>query len=108
MPNHLHGIIVLLGSAVTGAQGANLPPGPKPGSLGTTIGGFKSAVSRGIAASHLSLIGPLWQRNYYERVIRNDQELDAIRRYITDNPFRWDDDPDHPRLHSLTMQRQHP
>jgi putative transposase len=108
MPNHLHGIIVLPGSAVTGAPCANLPSGPKPGSLGAAIGGFKSAVSREIAASHLSPIEPLWQRNDYERVIRNDQELDAIRRYIADNPFRWDDDPDHPRLHSRNMQRQHP
>jgi REP element-mobilizing transposase RayT len=105
-PNHLHGIIVLPGSPVTGVPGANLLPGPKPGSLEAAIGGFKSAVSREIAANHLSPVRPLWQRNYYERVIRNDQELDAIRRYIAENPLRWDDDPDHPRLHSPTIQRQ--
>jgi hypothetical protein len=67
------------------------------------IGGFKGAVSRDIAANkHLSPVRPLWQRNFYERIIRNDRELDAIRRYIADNPLRWDDDPDHPRLHAPT------
>jgi putative transposase len=109
MPNHLHGIVVLSGSTVTGAPGAHPLPGPKPGSPGAAIGGFKSAVSREIAANHLSSVRRLWQRNYYKRVIRNDQELDAIRRYIryiAENPLRWDDDPDHPRLHSPTIQRQ--
>jgi len=106
MPNHLHGIVALSGSTVTGAPGANLLSGPRPGSLGVAIGGFKSAVSREIAANHLSPVRPLWQRNYYERVIRNDQELDAIRRYIADNPLGWNDDPDHPRLHPPTIQRQ--
>lgn len=96
MPNHLRGIIVLSGSAVAGVPGANPLSGPKPGSLGAAIGGFKSVVSREIAANHLSPVRPFWQRNYYERVIRNDQELDAIRKYIADNPLRWDDDPDHP------------
>jgi REP element-mobilizing transposase RayT len=106
MPNHLHGIVVLSGPTVIGAPGVHPLPGPKPGSLGAAIGGFKSAVSREIAAKHLSPVRPLWQPSYYERVIRNDQELDAIRRYIADNPLRWDDDPDHPRLHSPTIQRQ--
>src|SRR5215217_171046 len=100
MPNHLHGIVVLPGSTVTGVPSANLLPGPKSGSLGATIGGFKSAVSREIAANHLAQVRPLWQRNYYERVIRNDEEFDAIRNYIADNPLHWDDDPNHPRLHS--------
>src|SRR5829696_5130328 len=85
MPNHLHGIVVLSGSTVTAVAGVNLLPGPRPGSLGAAIGGFKSAVSREIAANHLSPVRPLWQRNYYERVIRNDQELDAIRKYIAGN-----------------------
>ena len=106
MPNHLHGIIVLPGSTLTGVPGNNQSRGPKPGSLGSVIGGFKSAVSRDVAAKHLSLVRPLWQRNYYERVIRNDRELDAIRRYIAENPLHWYDDPDHPRLHPPTTATQ--
>lgn len=108
MPNHLHGIIVLPGSVVANAPGNQHPRGPKPGSLGAVIGGFKSAVSREVTAKNLSLVRPLWQRNYHERVIRNDRELDAIRKYIRDNPARWDSDPDHPRLHPLLRTSRHP
>jgi hypothetical protein len=38
----------------------------------------------------------LWQRNYYERVIRNDRELDRVRRYIRDNPLKWHLDRENP------------
>jgi len=40
--------------------------------------------------------GPVWQRNYYERVIRNGQELLAIQQYILNNPRNWANDPNHP------------
>ena len=36
----------------------------------------------------------MWQRNYYEHVIRNSASLDEIRRYIADNPLRWEEDPE--------------
>ena len=39
----------------------------------------------------------LWQRNYYEHVIRSDDELHGVRRYISDNPSKWSDDVDNPR-----------
>ena len=39
---------------------------------------------------------PVWQRNYYERVIRNEEELNAVRQYILDNPRRWAEDPENP------------
>ncbi len=41
-----------------------------------------------------------WQRNYYERVIRSDSELDAIRRYIVENPLKWNEDPENPKKKS--------
>ena len=77
-----------------------MPRGPKPGSLGALVGGFKSAVSRHVSAGNLALVRPLWQRSYYERVIRNDTELKATRDYIETNPARWDTDPDNPRYRS--------
>ncbi len=60
--------------------------GPPKGPLGAIIGSFKSAVS-----PHANAVGqtpgvPLWQRNCYERVIRDDTELNAVRQYIADNP----------------------
>lgn len=97
MPNHLHGIVVLLASAGTRRTSHDRPRGLKAGSLGAVVGSFKSAVSRRVAASDLSAVQPLWQRNYYERVIRNDRELDAIRRYIAANPAQWEDDPEYSR-----------
>jgi hypothetical protein len=39
---------------------------------------------------------PLWQRNYYERIIRNENELSRIREYIQNNPLRWDLDRENP------------
>ncbi len=42
--------------------------------------------------------GPIWQRGYYERVIRDERELEAARRYVLDNPHRWDQDPNNPAL----------
>ena len=41
--------------------------------------------------------GKLWQRNYYERVIRNDVELNAVRQYIASNPAKWNQDTENPR-----------
>jgi REP element-mobilizing transposase RayT len=38
----------------------------------------------------------LWQRNYYEHVIRNENEMDRIRQYIAENPFKWADDEENP------------
>ncbi|HTP64217.1 MAG TPA: hypothetical protein VMJ66_02415 [Geobacteraceae bacterium] len=39
---------------------------------------------------------PVWQRNYYERIIRNDAELDAVRKYIVENPMKWAEDSENP------------
>jgi REP element-mobilizing transposase RayT len=45
--------------------------------------------------------GRLWQRNYFERVLRDDERLNAARRYISENPRRWADDPEHVPLARL-------
>lgn len=39
----------------------------------------------------------IWQRNFYEHIIRDDNELDKIRKYIHDNPYKWDDDENNPK-----------
>ncbi len=78
-PNHLHGIL-LLGRSEAAATA-------RP--LGVVIRGFKSATSRGVAAAGHALGHPLWQRNYYEHIIRSEESLEAIRVYIADNPAKW-------------------
>ncbi|MBN2547756.1 MAG: hypothetical protein JXB15_01260 [Anaerolineales bacterium] len=68
------------------------PHGPPPGSLGAYIGQFKSRL-----AKRLKLPMPFWQRNYYEHIIRNDDELNRIRVYIQDNPIHWEEDEEYIR-----------
>jgi putative transposase len=69
MPNHIHGIVCSTGEG-------HAPP------LHLVIGSFKSATSR-LAGRRL------WQRSYYDRVIRNETELHELRKYIGENPLRW-------------------
>jgi putative transposase len=69
MPNHLHGIGVL-----SEARDGHARP------LHVVIGSFKAAVARKAGR-------PVWQRSFHDRVIRNDAELEALRRYVGDNPY---------------------
>ncbi len=96
MPNHVHGI--LLFHPIVGAQHAAplQKPNVTPGSLGAVIRSFKSAVTKRANEMQGTPGTPLWQRNYYEHVIRNDHTLNAIRQYIADNPARWTLDRYHP------------
>lgn len=72
------------------------PAGPPSGSLGAIVGNFKSVTGRRINRVRKTPGAPVWQRNYYERIVRNERELNAIRRYIRDNPIHWAEDPENP------------
>ncbi len=99
MPNHFHGILVIDGNV--GASRRLAPTGaisPKPGSLGAIMAQFKSIVTKRIWKLDENMNGtPIWQRNYYERIIRNEREMDAIWRYIEANPVNWGDDEENPQ-----------
>jgi putative transposase len=69
------------------------PLGPEPGSLGAVVSTFKSVSARAINRMRVSPGLPVWQRGYYERIVRADGELARIRRYILANPSKWPDDP---------------
>src|ERR1017187_8229081 len=82
MPNHMHGIIII-------DKGARLNPtiGGKDNkhSIGDMVGAYKSLVSNDcldIFKAHNELMGKLWQRNYFEHIIRNAQEYHSISEYI--------------------------
>lgn len=101
MPNHIHGILVIIESVNVGAQciaplqpkrGATLNNVP-PNSLGAIIRGFKAAVTRQIHRLPNPPDDPIWQRNYYEHIIRSEKSLNALRAYVAHNPARWIDDP---------------
>jgi len=106
MPNHLHGIIHIVGAPLVGARSnrAGIKPTsragikPAPTTLGDIIGAFKSLTTReyirNIKNNHWPSFNnkKLWQRNYYEHIVRNETELEKIREYITLNPTMWDRD----------------
>ena len=97
MPNHIHGIIRIVGNLV-GAQRRCAPTcriNVTPGSLGAIVRAFKSAARR-INQIRNTLGQPVWQRDYYEHIIRNEDELNRIRGYIVDNPLRWHLDRENP------------
>ena len=108
MPNHVHGIIVINNenrttmnsSSSVGARHASpLPPrGVKPHSIGAIVGSFKSAVTRRIGRE-LNATG-IWQRNYYEHIIRDHKDWDRIHRYIESNPSMWVEDEENPMKHA--------
>jgi len=66
------------------------------GSLGAIVGAFKSSAARRISTLTEVSPGTIWQRGYYERVIRDGDELTRVREYIRDNPAKWNEDPDNP------------
>ena len=68
-------------------------------SLGAFIAGFKSACTKRINEIRSTPGLPVWQRNYYERIIRNETELNAIREYIISNPAKWQEDEENPNSH---------
>ena len=84
MPNHLHGIIVIANQPSGGSRTA---PTPRKPPLGWLVGAFKTVTTRQFNATESTPGQPLWQRNFYERVIRNADELDRVGEYIVANPL---------------------
>ena len=64
--------------------------------VGAFVGGFKYAVTKQINILRNTPSVPVWQRNYYEHVVRNEEDLDTLRRYIDENPLRWTYDEENP------------
>lgn len=92
MPDHLHGIIVITdrNPHAHARRSAGGPVAPASGSLGAIVGQFKSIVTKRINGARGTPGQAVWQRGYFERVVRDAAALKAIRRYIVDNPVRWD------------------
>jgi len=102
MPNHVHGI--LLFQFERDLQKPNSPTplkkesclvGAETGSLGAVVGSYKASVTKRVNLILNQQAQVIWQRNYFERVIRNKQELLAIRTYIQNNPLKWQLDADY-------------
>ena len=96
MPNHVHGIIVLDDSSDLGAGLRPAPTIVNRYGLPEIIRAFKAFSSRRINGLRGTPGIPIWQRNYYEHVIRNEYDLSEIREYIVHNPMKWDLDTENP------------
>jgi len=111
MPSHFHGIINIVGAVPCGrpepdngnnklGQSHRIAP-----TLGNIVNWFKTMTTnqyiRGVKRNGWpSFPGRLWQRNYYEHIIRSESELNHYRRYITDNPADWQTDRENPNVTS--------
>ena len=92
MPNHFHGIIV-----INASPRADTRPAP---TIGDIISAFKSKTTHEYISSVRNGSFPpfnkrIWQRSYYEHVIRNDTDYQTKWQYIDDNPARWTEDEYH-------------
>jgi len=99
MPDHMHGLIIINETEELSNNPDNLiyqnrgvvsqELALKKRSLGSIVGSFKAEVSRRINRKLKTERASIWQRNFYERIIRDDKELEAVRCYIENNPANW-------------------
>jgi REP-associated tyrosine transposase len=99
VPNHIHGVIVLTNSVGAGSPrpAAGAGTAPLQGTLGRVVARFKYESTQRLNSARGTPGARLWQRNYYEHVVRGGESLDGIRRYIFENPAHWESDPENPR-----------
>lgn len=108
MPNHVHLLLSIADPDQGGASAdqaafirkntADAPPLPNPikrSPLGTIIQNLKSVTARQINRMRGTPGAPVWQRNYYEHIVRNEEEMNNLTLYIIDNPRSWAEDPEH-------------
>jgi len=113
MPNHFHGIIMIVGAGSKPAlkrdgldninchldrlnDRAGLEPAPTGHGLSEIVRQFKTFSAKRINQINNTRGTRLWQRNFYEHVIRDEEDLDLIRKYIVGNPAGWEDDEYYP------------
>jgi REP element-mobilizing transposase RayT len=105
MPNHAHGLVILRGHvgagfkpAPTSCEGSlTVEPVGRHHSLSEIVRGFKALSARRINDLRGRRGAPVWQRGFYEHVIRDEEDLDRVRRYIEANPTCWADDEENPK-----------
>lgn len=90
MPNHIHGILFFSEShhARRSVGNATL----RANSLGSIAAQFKSVVTKRSRTLEITPNLPIWTRNYYDHIVRNEKDLERIRRYIIANPAQWNED----------------
>jgi REP-associated tyrosine transposase len=118
MPNHFHGILIFHENAgatrqgltkarsgeapgprvnAEGIDGSPLPRGPQPASLAVIMAQFKSRVTKRLWKIPSLKGTQIWQRNYYEHIIRSERDLQNKTGYVEANPMLWEKDEENPR-----------
>lgn len=86
MPNHVHGILAIITNSGPDQQDR------RKMLLSKAVGYMKMNAAKRINSMLQRRGVPVWQRNYYERILRDQYELDSVRDYIATNPMRWAED----------------
>ena len=95
MPNHVHGILVLPPVGARFIAPNSITPRPTH-TVGEIVRGFKARCTHTINQMRKTRGVPVWQRNYYEHIIREEVDYNRIAEYISTNPQRWTSDTLHP------------
>lgn len=102
MPNHAHMVIRIVGAGFKPALMESLKPATtKSHALPEIVRAFKTFSARRINEYRGSPGVPVWQRNYYEHVIRDEKSLNQIREYLNNNPLQWEFDRENPERAGL-------
>ncbi len=98
MPNHFHALLWITSEGPGAARRAptNYFGQSSSQSLSSVVRSFKSSVTKSINELINSPGSSVWQRGYYEHVVRKDESLQQIREYIANNPLNWSSDPENP------------
>jgi putative transposase len=96
MPNHVHGIVFLESPQSSQKPVAASGAPTDRTSLAHVVRAFKSLSAIGVNKIRMTPHSPVWQRNYYEHIIRTVKSLDVLRRYIKENPATWHSDTENP------------
>ena len=103
MPNHVHGVIAIFDNSVIKPSVGAIHELPLQSTMARRqmllpkiVGRFKMNSSKRINKLRNTPGSPVWQRNYYEHVIRNENALTRIQEYIQTNPLRWELDRENP------------
>jgi hypothetical protein len=109
MPNHIHGIVWIRGEGAyrlhpgtwkndPHRRNGQLPvltvENPKFETISNIVGAFKTTAATRVNKLRGMIGVPVWQKSFYDRVIRNDRELECIQKYIENNPVKWLEDRD--------------
>jgi REP-associated tyrosine transposase len=111
MPNHVHGIVIIIDRAVGAKNFSPLPrkdaevrtPNRSPSkTIGSIVRGFKIGVTKWFREGRGA--EKVWQRNYYEHIVRDEEALSRIRQYIENNPMQWAHDRENPAAISVELE----